>query len=87
MWQLNWITLGAVILSFLPNYIMLPFYTGDLGRNDSPINNSLQDTIYIYSLIFGMGMAVPYMLEIFYEIFIHYIRRKQIMDDSLFIRW
>ena len=76
----------TAILTFIPLMMRLEPYTGD-SMGSFPAELSVKDPIYVFSIILGMGISMPFMVEILFQLFARLIKGINMMDSDIFLRW
>ena len=59
-----WTSFFSCLLCFLPIFAGWKFYYGNYNKNSSPISYALDSANFEYSLVAGMAVAMPIILEI-----------------------
>ena len=73
------LTLTPIIMRFQP-------YTGDT-IGPIPAEFSVKDTHYAISLLLGMGISIPFLVEILFQLLSRLMKGVVIMDSDIFLRW
>ena len=87
MYFMHMIGYGGMLCSFLPVMLRLKLFTGGLELADTPLQLSVKDETYEFSIILGIGVIIPFFIELLLDIFTQYLKRRARPFAMIILRW
>ena len=83
------ITIGftGMVFSFLPVFMGLQLFSGGSEISDTPFGLSIKSEKFIFSIILGIGIIIPFFIEFFVEILALYLKGRTRSFADIILRW